>query len=209
MTKHIVVLGFLAACTGTAGEPGAPGPTGPMGAAGSAASVDGVAAGGALAGAYPDPTIAAGAIEPAAFGTIPAVEVYASDVSIVTGVTVLEWTETRDNANMHDNVNDPSRLIAPIDGLYVITAELDWRSVAAPGTFRLASLRLNGTNHQVAGSQVAPVPTGVDGSFTSHSVVTTLKLAAGDYVELYADQDTGGALAIAEAFLQMTWISPG
>ena len=56
---------------GPAGATGPQGPTGPAGPAGTNATLTGVAAGGALAGTYPDPTLATGAVTPATFGTIP------------------------------------------------------------------------------------------------------------------------------------------
>lgn len=55
-------LSASAKVAGPQGPAGAPGPAGPTGPAGSNATVDGVAAGGALAGTYPSPSIAAGAV---------------------------------------------------------------------------------------------------------------------------------------------------
>lgn len=53
---------------GPKGETGAEGPAGPAGTAGTNATVNGVAASGALAGTYPAPTLAPGAVTTAALG---------------------------------------------------------------------------------------------------------------------------------------------
>jgi hypothetical protein len=169
---------------------------------------NGQPAGGSLAGTYPDPEIAPGAITPEHFGSIPAVEVSSGgDQPIPTStVTKLSWAAANyDTANMYNAAN-PTRLTAPIAGIYNVTAAVKWRSGA--GQHRFATIRKNGVSSDLAISQVAPVLAG--GQFTSQVVAGQIKLAAGDFIELFVFQDTGATLNVVNACpTQMLWMSPG
>lgn len=97
--RQIIALIKQYSSGGPSGSSGAQGPTGPQGAAGergpegkpgSDATIDGVAAGGALTGTYPDPTLAPGSVGSAAFAG-GAVAPKATDAEALDGLLPAEW----------------------------------------------------------------------------------------------------------------------
>jgi len=219
MITSVLVLGVFG-CVGPEGEPGAmgamgepgepgdPGAPGQPGPAGSDATFVGAPAGGALAGTYPNPTLAAGAVGTAAFGVLPALEATSGgDQTIANGtVTVLALpNESYDTANLHDPAAN-TRLVAPVAGIYAITANVKWRA-SGGGTQRFATLRKNGILSDLNTVQVAPVNSTLN--FTSEIVSGQFALAAGDFVEVFVLQDSGAPLNVVNACkVQMTWLAP-
>jgi hypothetical protein len=169
---------------------------------------NGQSAGGALAGTYPDPDIAPGAITAQHFGSLPAVEVETGADQPIPNGTVTKLTfaaATYDTANMFNAAN-PTRITVPIAGIYNVTAAVKWR--AGTGQHRFATIRKNGVLHDEAISQVAPVLAA--GQFTSQVVAGQLRLAAGDFIELSVFQDSGASLNTVNALTtQVVWMSPG
>jgi len=184
--------------TGARGPVGPPGPsTGP--------------AGGVLAGSYPNPSLAAGAVHPGNLAGAPAARLTNStDQSwpnqlVVTPVSF--DTELYDNAGMHDSAH-PTRLTAPIDGIYLIGASATF----SPGetTSRAINIIENGFT---ALSRRYDFYDQTD--YLPVETVTTAKLRAGDYVEADAARtSTSGSVSIIHSGPQfspafwMTWIAP-
>jgi hypothetical protein len=199
-----------AGATGATGSTGATGPTGPTGPAGTDASLSGVAAGGALAGTYPNPVLAPGSVVPAAFGAIPQVLARRS-----TGLAILNLTTTYiplpsedfDTANMHDTSVEPECVRPPIAGVYSITASVRWKANAA-GT-RIIAINADGI---LPTSSYVVAVTG--GRPTDQNIATLMKLPAGVCVKLLTYQDSGSSVdleqnGIAAPNLTMTWAGKG
>jgi hypothetical protein len=195
--------------TGPQGIQGPKGDPGPPGQNATAATIDGVAAGGGLAGSYPDPAIAAGSVGPAQIGTTRSVRVTgSSDEPIASGdsPTTLTFDRTLyDNASIH-RTTAPSRLIAPIAGVYEIVGEAAWD--ASPSGDRKLTIRRNSSD--VADGFTAADPT----TETSQQIVLQAHLNAGDFVELAASQTSGDNLSILaltgppDPALEMHWLGP-
>jgi hypothetical protein len=109
-----------------------------------------------------------------------------------TTLTALAFNSERyDTDGLHDTVTNNSRLTCTRAGIYLITGSLAYGTAAAG--VRQSYIRLNGSTLLVA------VNAGVTAGTTVaavHNPTTLYQLAVGDYVELVAYQDTGGALNV-------------
>lgn len=167
----------------------------------------GADAGGDLDGTYPDPTVAAGAITPEKIGTIPAVSAtFTANTSIPNGtLTDLSFnSEFFDTANLHDNTTNNGALVAPIDGLYLVTANISW----AFNDTGVRILQIESPDGQVAASRV------LASGMSDQSVSALVRLSAGGAVSASVIQSSGGALNLLRFFIgripsfAMTWVAP-
>jgi hypothetical protein len=173
--------------------------------------------------------LADGSVTPAKVGTIPAVrasspsETFNNDQILQPGEEAVVFDEEAyDTASMHTTFvpidGTGSRFVAPIDGVYHIDAGLIFSNPASggEGTFRQLALKPNGspqTIDVIAATQVVPDP---DAEVLN--VSGTVRLNAGDYVELYAAHDAGGDIITPQSqfglvgdnrhFFAMTWLAP-
>jgi hypothetical protein len=154
-------------------------------------------------------------------GTVPAVHVSNSTKAFngatcsnsVANATTSElcWpTEDYDTANMHSGSGsefDQTKLTAPRDGLYAVSAGVIW-SANATGSRELGIRRNN--SQEVAAEQI---PGGPAGENTILNVSGVIPLGTGDYVQAFVWQDSTAALALYQfddqrTFLAMRWVAP-
>jgi hypothetical protein len=189
--------------------------TGPPGTNGTNATVNGVAAGGALAGAYPNPRIADGAVIPASIGSIPAAVVTNTGDTPISDSFSHDLNFDTNQVNIygvHSTAVNTSRLTAPIDGLYEVHGEINWRGCTASGGFAEAEIFLNDlTRLAVTATPVTST------ACTAEGVNALVHLHAGDYVTLAARQTTLGSLTVTGTTTEgepdtpefdMHWVGP-
>jgi hypothetical protein len=177
------------------------------------------AASGDLAGSYPSPTIADGAIGTGKFSsTIPAVRVTgttSSCDSIVPYYTEFDGVDY-DTANIHSTSPGVTVLTAPVAGVYRVSASVIWD--ANPNGDRFLGLYVNphfGPNGGALQGAVQRnwLPGAAGGtpgaSAQSQESSTEVKLAAGDHVQAFIDQDSGSTLSCTPQNFTMSWVAPG
>jgi hypothetical protein len=164
-------------------------------------------AGGALSGSYPNPVLGSGVVGTSNVGVVPAVKAeqtggqsLTSGVITPIGLTTTAWDTT--GTSMHSNTTNNSRLVAPIKGIYHISATVDYATNAA-GT-RFTDIEKNGTT-AVQAAQDWRTP---NTSVSDISLSGDLALKAGDYVVVGAYQDTGSPLSVIRAYMEMHWVGP-
>lgn len=120
--------------------------------------------------------------------------------------TFIEFDSERyDTAAMHDNNTNNTRLTAPVDGIYVVTAQISWPF--DPDGYRQLAVVKNGTT-TVGFAGAEPI----DGF--GLQVTTQVQLEAGEFVGAQVFQDSGGFLSVTKSDewspeLAMTWLAPG
>lgn len=123
-------------------------------------------------------------------------------------------TETYDTDSMHDLVTNTSRVTAQTPGRYEITAVVSFAGNATGD--RRAQIRQNAAGAIGGGTQVSQLA--AHPAAVGASVLTTVELPArdiylnaGDYVELFVWQNSGGALALTadapNTYLRARWVS--
>jgi predicted heme/steroid binding protein len=99
------------------------------------------------------------------------------------------------DAPHHDNATDNSRITCRTTGKYEITAQATF--VNNSTGVRFASIRLNAAGNPAGGSLLAQTTqTAVSGGFATALAFATfeVQLNAGDYIELFGQQTSGGSL---------------
>jgi hypothetical protein len=114
-------------------------------------------------------------------------------------------TEAVDSESAHSTSVNTSRYVAPVAGWYLVIAYV---AFAANGTGnRLVEIRVNGAGAATNLAQtVNQTPGAANGS--ALSAASLILLQAGDYVEAYGYQTSGGALntSPAQTGMQVAWI---
>lgn len=131
----------------------------------------------------------------------------ANSVTTVINLASESWDST---GTMHDTAVNNSRIVAPVDGRYLILASLGFAANAVGR--RICQVRLNAAGSGVGGVPIceenhaaSPTGTPVVGAKVEYELV------AGDYVEMFGNQTSGGALNDTaeehQTFLSIRWMS--
>lgn len=98
-------------------------------------------------------------------------------------------TENFDTDNFHSTTTNTSRVTIPTgkDGYYQINCGVEWDANATNS--RYISLYKNGTRTYTS------ICSASSGSYPHSRLSTIINLVAGDYIEIYAMQDSGGTLS--------------
>lgn len=165
------------------------------------------AAGGALSGSYPNPGLGSGVVGTANFGAIPAVKAEQNSGQTLSSgaitpllLNTTAWDTT--GGSMHSNTTNNTRLVAPVKGIYHISATVDY-DVSTTGT-RFTDIEKNGTT-AVQAAQDWRTP---NTSVSDISLAGDLALNAGDYVVVDGYQNTGANLGVIRAYAEMHWVAP-
>lgn len=136
--------------------------------------------------------------------TTPGCELYDSaGQTYTTGVATAQLfnTEVYDNGGFHSTSSNTSRITIPtgLGGTYIFNFTGFFNSNAVG--IRTAYWYKNGTLY-LPGFYVNPIPTGGTAVMETHII---LRLSAGDYVEVYCSQSSGGNLAMYSATSVVYW----
>jgi hypothetical protein len=118
--------------------------------------------------------------------------------------------EAYDSHAAHDNSTNNTRLVIPESGLYTITAHATF-DVNATGQ-RAMNVRKNAAGVQTSGTDIIFVVIAGNGTTEARPIaVVDQQLVAGDYLELFVWQSSGGPLdvvgGIANTFLSFRWVA--
>lgn len=133
--------------------------------------------------------------------------------SCATGVSTLITfdTEEYDSNGMHNPAGNAGRLVAINAGTYTYNASISWPSNAT--SWRYLMIRKNAAGSPVGGTRVWQgfIAASAAVSNNTQSITRDIVLAAGDYLEMYGIQNSGGSLTtvtgVDATFFQLRQVS--
>jgi hypothetical protein len=147
---------------------------------------------------------------------VPQCFVYANATQSIpngTGTAIAFAAEAMDlgtpSLNMHDNVTNNTRITIRVSGLYALTATASF-SANATG-FRTVYISAN--VGAVAGA-CTQIPAAIGGAGTNINASTIVRYSAGDYIEAFAIQGSGGPLLTSvtggssTSAMSAVWLGP-
>lgn len=179
---------------------------GPQGEPGSDASINGVPAGGALSGTFPNPLLADESVGINNFTTLPGAKVVRTSSTSFTNssASTIDFnSESYDNLGFYPGSGES--LTIPVSGLYFIKGQINF--VLNSNGSRLTTILKNG------GVLFETAWDASDVSATFASTTGIEPLVAGDTLRLRGGQNSGVNLNTANsggghAILQVQWLSP-
>jgi hypothetical protein len=161
------------------------------------------AAAGDLAGAYPGPTLAAGAVAAAQLDVLPVAVARSStlpfvDTTVFENVT-MNFEDVDTTGTMHSNATNNHQLVAPLRGLYAISIQVSWNG----GNFVVSGYRAIRTEPGLIASTQAMVQSNTGRDVQSASGVMFLE--AGAAVGLQAATTSP---SFVTGIMSMRYISP-
>lgn len=131
--------------------------------------------------------------------------------NLTTGTyTLLSFdSEVYDTDTMHSTVTNTSRIVANTAGLYWVEVGI---GVAANATNdRFIQIRKNAAGNQASGTLIKEFRTATTANAFSDARSLDVQMAAGDYLEAWAWQGSGGTLALqlgsTSTFVQARWVA--
>ena len=135
-----------------------------------------------------------------------------ADKSISTATwTLVDWdsesgTGSFDTDTLHDTSTNNSRLTATMAGKYIVMVSIVWEPTAG-GTLRIVQIEKNSDGTHTDANAVAAMRTDVLTSGYVNPVFASciVSLAAGDRVEAFVYQDSGGNLNFRGSTAPISW----
>jgi hypothetical protein len=139
-------------------------------------------------------------VTPAKTGPVPAVRVFNSAAQALPGgnLTMSFNSERYDSANMH-NPGDPTRLVAPIAGLYMMTANVQINNAA--GTRSWVGISMSAAGFIGSNATTAQVS-------NENSVTTVYRMNAGQSVQLSVCCEGATGTGDDGSSFALTWLAP-
>lgn len=123
-------------------------------------------------------------------------------LAVTSGTTVLVPLEDErfdqdwgagSTGTFHSLVTNTSRIVIPYDGIYEFDVFWQWSGTPGVGN-AIMNLRLNSAGSSSGGTSVRQI---VHGSDRAGAYRLRRAVVAGDYVELFANQSSGGSLSVS------------
>lgn len=106
-----------------------------------------------------------------------------------TSYITFDSEEWKSPSSMHSTVTNPHHILAPIDGLYLVTGGVSWVSASGAGT-REIWIEVPGNRSMSDANQQASLQE------DRQQVVSTVRLTEGQFVRLGVFQNSGAALNV-------------
>jgi hypothetical protein len=122
--------------------------------------------------------------------------------------TLLSWnSEVADNDTMHSNATNPSHVVINTAGLYEVSVNLSFEPNSTGRRVVMVGVNTNGVVPAPGASTFVAQDNRQHANSGSCSVAVGVvePLAVGDYLQVWAYQDSGASLSLNEAAIVVRW----